>query len=672
MAYNRRRLPGTPPSYVRRSSYLVAALYGVIATLMTWPLIVRLDAGLASDLGDPAFVSWVLAWDAGQIRAALGGDFSALANYWNANIFYPEPLTLAYSEHFTAQALQILPLYLAGVNILVAYNLLFLSTFVGSSVAVFLLVRDCTGRPLAAFLAGLAFAYAPYRLGQFAHLHVLSSYWMPFALLALHKYFRRRSEPGTGSVAWPLAGAAAALVLQNLSCAYYVLFFAPFVASYVLYEIVQRRLALDWRVWRDLALVGVSVAFLTWPFLRPYAQLREMADLGVRTPEEISQFSADTHAFATAASRTRWLHDWMPGYSKAEGEGFPGFTILVFSALGFLWGLGRLAKDVRWSALRDWQAVALAIAGATALMSSAIVLWVFVNGHLTVSLAGRTVIYQRATFALQLALAAWTACLALVSFARRKAAAPSQSAFGFFVVAAVSAALFALGPRLEAAGRSLGPGPYVWLLEYVPGFDGLRVPARMLMLVSLFLSVLAGFGATLVLSSRVRWLARLVVVLGVGGILAEGCVTPFVMNLPVAPEPGLAAPPIPQAGRRMNPIYEVIRKLPDPVVLLELPFGDPAYEILAVFYAGYHRRPLVNGYSGFFPPSYHRRVPPLRDVPADPEGAAGALRSSGATHVLVHRGAFESSRGDDILAWLRAIGAKPVTIAGTDMLFALK
>ncbi len=61
------------------------------------------------DLGDPLLNAWILAWDADRLLRFLGGDFDALRNFWNANIFHPEPLTLAYSEHLVAQAIQFLP-----------------------------------------------------------------------------------------------------------------------------------------------------------------------------------------------------------------------------------------------------------------------------------------------------------------------------------------------------------------------------------------------------------------------------------------------------------------------------------------------------------------------------------------------------------------------------------
>jgi hypothetical protein len=105
---------------------------------------------------------------------------------------------------------------------------------------------------------------------------------------------------------------------------------------------------------------------------------------------------------------------------------------------------------------------------------------------------------------------------------------------------------------------------------------------------------------------------------------------------------------------------------------VEFPFGDHAHELLAVFYAGYHRRPILNGYSGYFPASYSRRVPVLQDPIARPEEAAEVLQVSGATHALVHEGAFTDQKGRDISAWLVAVGARPVTTASDDKLFALR
>lgn len=137
----------------RRAAVLAAAIYTAITIGMTWPLALVADKEIAWDLGDPVFNSWVLLWTGGQVLAFLGGDFSALGRYWHGNIFYPERLTVAYSEHLAPQMLQGLPILAATDNIVLTYNLLFVSTFVLSGLGAFLLVRELTRSPLAAFVA---------------------------------------------------------------------------------------------------------------------------------------------------------------------------------------------------------------------------------------------------------------------------------------------------------------------------------------------------------------------------------------------------------------------------------------------------------------------------------------------------------------------------------------
>ena len=632
---------------------------------MTWPLARVATTRLAADVGDPAFNCWVLAWTTGQILAVLRGDFGAIANFWNGNIFHPEPLTLAYSEHLFAEALQIAPVYAATGNILLSYNLLFIATFALSGYTAYLLVRDLTGERWAAWLGGLAFAYAPYRLGQFSHLQILMSYWMPLALLGLRRYFVTRRPRA-------LAAGSAALVMQNLSCGYYLLFFPPFVAAYGLYEMVQRRLLRDRRVWAHLALAASAVALATWPFVRPYLQLREQTGLGVRSREEIAMFSADTHAFATIAPNSQTLAETFSGFPKPEGEGFVGLTILTFAIAGLGCGIVRIVRTLPWATMREWLVIVTAGSGIVFLGSAIVLLWFFVFGSLALPISGEWIIYRNATRPLRIALVSFVLFAGLSTWARRGVAQPSNQAFGFFAVAVVAAAFFAFGPQIETLGNRLGTGPYRWLIDFVPGFDGLRVPARFLMLVALFLSVLAGLGAAALLRMRLRAIAIGIIAAGMLGILVEAWAVPIGTNQPVIPDEAFYSPEPPAAGRRVNPIYRVVRQLPESTVLIEFPFGEQAYEILAVFYAGQHRQPLVNGYSGFFPRSYTDRVHALHDISIDPARAVAALRASGATHALVHEGAYKEGRGKEISAWLRSLGAKEVTANGTDRLFAIR
>jgi hypothetical protein len=641
----------------------VASAYVAITLVMTWPVALHPAKAIAGDLGDPLFNCWVLMWTAGQALRALGGDVGALGDYWNGNIFYPEPLTLAYSEHLTPQMLQMLPIYAAGGNVVLCYNLLFLSTFVVAGLGMYLLVRDLTGRPLAAFVAGLAFAFAPYRLGQFSHLQVLSTGWMPLALVGLRRYLATRRLPA-------LAGGSAAIVVQGLSCGYYLLFFPPFAAAYALFEMTRRRLLLNGRVWMALVGAAAACALVVAPFVWPYLEVRERdGGLSVRSPQEVVMFSADTHAFATAPAATRLLNEVVPGFPGPEGEGFPGFTILGLAAIGTIAAGVRPLRRMRRPTTPGWTRWAF-WAGALALgayLGEA--LWILWHGSLTLHSGHTTTVIRNVEPLL------WRSGLLAIGLAvlvrREGHAAPvDERGIGFFPWAALAAALLALGPELRAAGHFIGHGPYGWFFAHVPGFDGLRVPARFLALVTLFLAALAGCGAaTLLRFFRPRLGSAVVAAAGVL-ILTESWFAPMATNVPVVPDT-LAAPAPIAAGRYVSPLYGLVRDLPDPVVLVELPFGEEAYDIQASYYAGYHRRPILNGYSGHFPQSYLDRIPALSSAPDDPGAVLSVLADAGATHVLVHEAAFGGDRGRALTGWLMSVGAGVLGAEGSDRLLVL-
>jgi hypothetical protein len=567
------------------SAWSAAALYAIAAVLMTWPLATVLHREIAWDLGDPLFNAWVLMWTGGQVLQLFSGDWTALHRYWHGNIFWPEPLTIAYSEHLTPEMLQALPVWAATGNIVLAYNLLFLSTFVLSGLGMYLLVRDLTGRPSAAFLAGLAFAFTPYRISQYSHLQVLSSQWMPFALLGVRRFFESERIGA-------LVGGSAALVAQVLSCGYYLLFFTPFLAAYGCFEMTMRRLWRSARTWRLVALAAVLSALVVWPFAARYLDVRAGGDVGVRGFEETARFSADVYALLTSSDFSRVWGSLLRPYPQPEGEGFLGLVTMGLAVVGL----------------------------------------------------GAAVVRGRSHWALPVFLAA---------------------------AVGLSAAL-ALGPQVRVAGEYVGAGPYRWLMDAVPLFNAVRVPARFLMVTACFLAVLAGLGAAWLLP-RFRPVTSGVLAAGLGlAILAESFVGRFPTNVRLAPVGfELTARHLSQPDE-MSPLYRIVRDDPGEIVLIEFPFGEPAYEMMATFYAGYHRRPLVNGFSGFFPEPYLRRSTFLSGIPFDLDAATRALRSSGATHALVHEGAFSGGRGVEVTEWLRSIGGHEVASHGRDRLLVLR
>lgn len=642
-----------------RSAKAAALAYLAVTLAATWPLVLGLGRNVAWDLGDSVLVMWILSWDCEQLLRMLGGDFSRLATFFDGNIFYPAPLTLAYSDHLIAQAVQIFPVWVVSGNPILSYNLLFISTFVLSGTCMFLLMRELTGNAMAAFVGGLLFAFAPYRLPQSSHLQVLSCQWMPFALYGFTRYFDSRRLR-------PLAGATAALILQNLSSGYHLLYFPPFVMAYVLWEVARRHRWRERRMWLELAGAGAVVTLVTAPFLLPYAAMRGLWNT-LRPAAEVSRFSADVYSYATAFSEQRVWGDILRAYPKPEAELFPGLVPLLLAAGGIAWwgrrdekpGSGGSVRTPRWFAWLLGLAAIVHLVAAIAVLVSRRITYDFGLFELRMSNANQLLL--RATVAAGL--------LALVSPRARGLFRTFIRERGFPVAGLLVAAWLSLGPLPQAQGRPVEiAAPYRVLYEHVPGFDGLRVPARLGVIESLMLAMLGAYGAHALTRSRTGR-----AVLAAAGVffLVEATHVPFTTN-GMAPVRGYATP----EARLYRParapaVYREMARQPADSVLLELPFGQPDYDLRAMFYSTVHWHSLVNGYSGVFPPHYGLLTAAFSEMSRHPAISLDAIRTTGATHVIVHESAYLDTEGVDASALLRGAGAVEIFRDGGDMLFRL-
>ena len=661
-----------PPHPSPLTPIRAAGLYLLIAVAFTWPLAEGLTRDIPWDLGDSLLNAWILAWDADHLLRFLSGDFSALREFWNANIFHPEPLTLAYSEHLFAQAVQILPVYALTGNIILSYNLLFLSTFVLSGLGTFLFVRQVTGNPRAAFVAGAIYAFAPYRVPQFSHLQVISSQWMPFALYGLRRYFESYTAGLKPRATYlPLVGAGAALIAQNLSTGYFLLFFSPIAAVYVVFEIATRRLWRDARVWVAVSIAAVVVLLMTLPFLWPYLELRRLG-FPRRALTEVATYSADFYSYWTAPPQSHVWGRAMRAFPKSEGDLFPTLTALVLAAIGVAAGARSAWRASRGSTRSDRGPRILVYALLGVFATYLVLLLLVLTGYrfdrigplpISVRGIGRP--------ALLLALSA-AGLLGVSPRARSFARAWLGTVVAFAVLAAAAAFVLSLGPQIRTNGRLIGStGPYALLYSHVPGFDGLRVPARYATNVTLFLAIAAGFGAA-VIERRFRRRGAVAAILALL-VLSESFAAPIIMNGSSAEGGYAAPPPRVHTGDQIPSVYRFLRSLPAPgTVVVEFPFGEWGYEVRYMFYATNHWHPLLNGYSGTFPLSYSLRGALLRHPLDSPDLAWQRLLEDGATHAVVHEGLYKNDEGRAIGMWLVERGARLVSETDGDRVFQLR
>ena len=153
---------------------------------MHWPLPLHLGRDIAQDLGDPLVQAWQIAWDGHALKTQPLGLFQA-------NMFWPLPDSLAFSDALVGYA----PAGLVGEGVHAAvarYDLLFLFAYALCFVGAYVLARELGANQAGAIVAGAAFAYAPWRLEQEGHLHIISSGAIPLALFLLLRGYRRRAR----------------------------------------------------------------------------------------------------------------------------------------------------------------------------------------------------------------------------------------------------------------------------------------------------------------------------------------------------------------------------------------------------------------------------------------------------------------------------------------------
>jgi hypothetical protein len=197
---------------------------------------------------------------------------------------------------------------------------------------------------------------------------------------------------------------------------------------------------------------------------------------------------------------------------------------------------------------------------------------------------------------------------------------------------------------LVSFGNSIN-GPYQLLYDHVPGFNGIRAVARIHIISMNAIAVLTAFGVTGVLASPRRWIRRAAVV----GIPLVMLLEYFSAPIPVMPAPDKT---------EMPAVYRWLANQRSDAPILELPLvssGRPKnrMEILRVYASTLHWRPMINGYSGFFPPVYRELRRRWRD--SDPGQVIRDARSLGVRQVIVHQDLFQGDSLDRTREALREL-----------------
>jgi hypothetical protein len=338
IAFSRWRLPLTAAARAHPQA-AAFVLFMLMTLVQTWPLATNPARLSRHDNSDAMLNEWALGWVAHQV---LGDPL----HLFDANIFFPERNTLAYSEAMLLQGIAGAPLLWAGASTLFVHNVMVLAGFTLTGWATSIVAARWTGSWVAGAAAGIVAAFNAHTLTRLPHLQALHVEFLPLALAAFDSLLR---EPRVGH-AVRLAGWFA---LQSLASLYLLVFsvFALFAAA-----IARPREWLGSR-FRQVAVhvalaAAIGVALLV-PYLQAYWQVHSEQGM-IRPLSDVEFFMASWTDYLSSPSRIHfntWSHRVFSGAAL-----FPGFMAIVLAA-------NAIGRGIAWSDPRARMCLAFGLCG---------------------------------------------------------------------------------------------------------------------------------------------------------------------------------------------------------------------------------------------------------------------------------------------------------------------
>ena len=469
------------------------------------------------------------------------------------DIYYPSGYLLAYGETTAANTILALPLTVL-LGEIPTYNLLVLLSTILSGFSMFLLAREVSGNFWAGLLAGIIFAFAPFRRLQLLHLNIATTQWLPLIFYFLERFARTR-KPSNGLYAGIFFG------LNALSSWYYAVAGALFGLIWALFRLRPLKIYLgEKQTWQALGLFATAATLLVLPFAWPYLAVLGNPDVAI--PMDNSNFYSASPLEYLLPSPFQFLWgNWV--LQNLLNRPAPGEFIIGWGFMVWLFALYAVGLAPR-RAVRPWLAVVLVA--------------VILSFGLTFHLAGRQVVIP----------------------------APPP------VVERVNDALnhvslnYARDGEPFTIGRDDGlviPMPALLLRWFVPVLGKIRTWTRFGVMALFGMAVLAALGAAAwqkreILPKNSRTITRVAWLAVIGVTLFELWWAPLPMITPVLE----------------RPVDRWLRSQPGAEPIIEYPLNS-SFNGQQLVYTRAHGRPIVHGYALFLGFMLGRRHPELLNFP---------------------------------------------------------
>lgn len=310
---------------------LYLGIYAAILLFVFRDLGLNISTNLL-DWRDYPYIIWVMFQSVTHISNL---DF---INFFGTNAFYPNKLTLLFSDILLPQSLILLPLLSLTKNLILSFNLTFFITFILNYIALFLFWKQIFKKDVIAFFGSLFVIFSPFFYMELSHFQMMS-YW-PF-FFALYFLFRYETKKDTKSLI--LTGLF--ITIQFLASVYlsvYLIF--SIMIFYVLQLFSQKRFK---PVLSKISIILLAFILTAGVFINGYIDMKNTYNIK-RDIKEYINYSANLSDYIFTSKIISLVHqsEIMQSWNKADKNtgahsSFPGFLIFTLA----LFAIFRLSRN---------------------------------------------------------------------------------------------------------------------------------------------------------------------------------------------------------------------------------------------------------------------------------------------------------------------------------------
>jgi hypothetical protein len=306
----------------KRETLAVMLVYTALTLFMTYPVVARLGShyiGAGSDM-------WIFQWNDWWLRKCLLEWRNPFYTTW---MFYPDGVSLVYHNFAWLNTLVWLPIS-PLIGPIAAYNIIFILNLALGGVSMYILARYLVKDPRAAFLAGLVFAFWPFRLQHFNRPNLISTGWIPLFLLFLIRTVREDRKRRDGLLAGLFLG------LTGLSRWLHLALAGVLAIIYVVYSLICERRGGDGHTFGAMALAVLIALLMIAPFGAPMvvAQIRGGSEAEGSYVER-GEMGTDLIGYFVPERGHPIFQRWLARlWARMGQESFIGYSALLLAVYG--------------------------------------------------------------------------------------------------------------------------------------------------------------------------------------------------------------------------------------------------------------------------------------------------------------------------------------------------